>query len=194
MSFNVVVTYTHILKRHIHTSIISWWHSCRLGRTIFSRRGTHWVVWKWICVCMWQEELNLRSGDASLNACTIRHASCMLCAWKALRSLTRKWNSKVWWYGSLWIVGWEFWFESHVHSCVGDVKRCFVQRIRFVVCVFDCVECVWQLGSLRSVRLSTSSPGRSFGRWSFGWKPAICSVARVSCSAVQNVHRRRQTH
>jgi len=134
---------------------------------------------------MWHEQLNLRSGDASLNTCIIYRASCMLCAWKALWSLTRKWNCKAWWYGSLWIVGWEFWFESHVHSCVGDVKRCFVERICVVVCVFDCVECVWQLGSLRSVRLSTSSPDRSFERWSCWMKAGyfLDGQSQLQCCA-----------
>ena len=32
--------------------------------------------------------------------------------------------------------------ESHDHSCVGDVKRYSVGKIRAVVCVVDRVECV----------------------------------------------------
>ena len=32
--------------------------------------------------------------------------------------------------------------ESHDHSCAGDVKRHSVGKIRVVVCVVDCVECV----------------------------------------------------
>jgi len=32
--------------------------------------------------------------------------------------------------------------ESHFHSCVGDVKRYSVERIRVVVCVVDYVKCV----------------------------------------------------
>jgi len=39
-------------------------------------------------------------------------------------------------------VGQEFWFESHHDSCVGDIKRYSVGKIRVVVCVVNCVECV----------------------------------------------------
>ena len=34
---------------------------------------------------------------------------------------------------------------SHDHSCVGDVKRYSVGKICVVICVVDCVECVWRV-------------------------------------------------
>jgi len=85
------------------------------------------------------------------------------------------------------------WFESHDHSCVGDVKRHSVGKIRVVVCVVDCVECAWRVnlgawGFLyrRQEDLSQSDP--------VGWKPAIGSVAKVTCNTAPHVQRRRQTH
>jgi len=87
-----------------------------------------------------------------------------------------------------------FWFKSPYYSCVGDVKRYSVGKIRVVVSVVDCVECVWRVnpgawGSflyLRQAHLSESDP--------VGWKPAIGSVAKVRCSAAQNVQRYRKIH
>jgi len=73
------------------------------------------------CVCMCHEQLKRRSGDVYLNFEYMYNPP------RPILDLRLQ--------GTV--------HESHDHSCAGDVKRHSVGKIRVVVCVVDCVECVW---------------------------------------------------
>ena len=64
----------------------------------------------------------------------------------------------------------------------------------FSLCIWLCWMCV--TGGSRSVRLSISWPGRSFGWWSCWMKAGywLGGQSQVSQYAVQNIQRHRQSH
>ena len=155
------------------------------------------------CVCMCHEQLKRRSGNAYLNTCILRCAQSSTCACKVSHIHQRRLNCKEWWYGSSSNSGERFDFRFIIILALVTSKRDNVvywktnrkikndlQWRQKILCGKDTCCSLWSwlfwmcvTGKSRSVRLSISSLGRSFRRWSC-WMKAdywLSGQSQVEC-------------
>jgi len=144
------------------------------------------------CVCICHGQLNRRSGDLFEY---MYNLSCII--------LDSRLQGTAHESEEIELQGVMIWFliNSRVRVLISDSWSFLRWCHQRILCEKDtcCSLCSWLFWMCvtcksRSVRLSISSIGRSFARWSCWMKPAVASLAKVSSNTAPNVQRRRKPH